>query len=36
VCLGDGSVRGVAYSVNPAAWAAAGDRTSGSTLSLDN
>ncbi|HUR53273.1 MAG TPA: DUF1559 domain-containing protein, partial [Gemmataceae bacterium] len=36
VCLGDGSVRNVSYTVNPAAWAASGDRTSGSTLSLDN
>ena len=36
VCLGDGSVRNVAYSVTPANWRVAGDRTSTSPLSLDN
>ena len=35
VCMGDGSIRNVAYSVNPAAWAVAGNRASTSALSLD-
>jgi prepilin-type N-terminal cleavage/methylation domain-containing protein len=36
VCLGDGSVRNVSYTITAANWRAAGDRTSGSPLSLDN
>jgi prepilin-type N-terminal cleavage/methylation domain-containing protein len=36
LCMGDGSVRGVSYSITPANWRVAGDRMSTSPLSLDN